>query len=228
MDNASKALIIAGEILITIMILSVAAWVIATFGKFSADTNAKLAEDKRAKFNNNFYDMNGRINITADEIASILNFAKENNDNYELDFTNNNAKSIYFVNVNIDGESFFKFYNKYITNVIGYNKSSISKAEFKDVINNFLNNNNNNYFSCNAKINQKGTYIDSTGIRNISYSLDDQSGIIENDKTGLVCEISFKSTKSLMQGSPLLNGGTSMGDDGYTVINKEKYKLNLT
>ena len=65
MENVSKALIIAGEVLIAVLVLSLAMVVIVKFGKFSANTNKRLSEDELNNFNNKFYAFNGRINITA-------------------------------------------------------------------------------------------------------------------------------------------------------------------
>ena len=80
MENASKALIMAGEILIAVLVLSLAGVLIVRFGKFSSETNSKLVQNKTDEFNNKFYSLSGRINITADEIASLINYVKENND----------------------------------------------------------------------------------------------------------------------------------------------------
>ena len=77
MENASKALIMAGEILIALIVLGLGIGIIVTMGKFSADMNDRIAADTVAEFNNNFTKFEGRIDITAEEIASIINFAKQ-------------------------------------------------------------------------------------------------------------------------------------------------------
>ena len=50
MDNASKALILAGEVLIGILILGLIAVVIATFGKFSSNMNERIGQNKILNF----------------------------------------------------------------------------------------------------------------------------------------------------------------------------------
>ena len=155
MENVSKALIIAGEVLIAVLVLSLAMVVIVKFGKFSANTNKRLSENELNNFNNKFYAFNGRINITADEIASLINFAKENNDLHEVDLTNKqNAE--YYVDVKILGDgnyngSFFKFLSK-------KNGDNISKADFKNSINDFLKEYNDNFFYCNASVKSVNNY----------------------------------------------------------------------
>ncbi len=222
MDNATKALVMAGEVLIAVLVLSLAVWVITTFGKYSKDTNSRLAQDRIAQYNNNFYLMNGRINITADEIATLLNFAKENNDSYELSFTNT-EKSIYFTNIKIIEntinpsdykDSFFSFGNDHIIIAVGgTGKTSITKAQFKDAINDFLRKNNDYYFSCNAKINSVNN-----DTRTIKYSLDESKNEIKkNDTTGLVSEITFEIVTKKPDSNSVLKE--------YTLTNKEKFTL---
>ena len=54
MENASKALIMATEILIGIMIISIGVYLFNTVGKYSADTTAKMEETQIAQFNEQF------------------------------------------------------------------------------------------------------------------------------------------------------------------------------
>jgi predicted porin len=75
MENASKALIMAGEIVIAILVIGLIVYINVLFGNFSVSMNSKISESKTAEFNNNFYVYSGRYNITAPEIATIINFA---------------------------------------------------------------------------------------------------------------------------------------------------------
>ena len=45
MENASRALIIAGETLIAILVISLIVYSIVVFGKFSSEMNTKIAQD---------------------------------------------------------------------------------------------------------------------------------------------------------------------------------------
>lgn len=202
MENVSKALIIAGEVLIAVLVLSLAMVVIVKFGKFSANTNKRLSENELNDFNNKFYAFNGRINITADEIASLINFAKENNDLHEVDLTNKqNAE--YYVDVKILGDgnyngSFFKFLSK-------KNGDNISKADFKNFINDFLKEYNDNFFYCNASV---------KSVNNNVIKVEVKDDNIKKNELGRVNEITFGLTNKLVR----------IPND-YYVANKEKYNI---
>ena len=204
MENVSKALIIAGEVLIAVLVLSLAMVVIVKFGKFSANTNKRLSENELNDFNNKFYAFNGRINITADEIASLINYAKENNDLHEVDLTNKqNAE--YYVDVKIldDGNyngSFFKILSK-------KPGDDISKADFKNAINVFLKDNNNKLFYCNAGVKSVNGNI-------IKVEVKDDNINIKKNELGRVNEITFGLTNKLVR----------IPND-YYVANKEKYNI---
>ena len=204
MENVSKALIIAGEVLIAVLVLSLAMVVIVKFGKFSANTNKRLSENELNDFNNKFYAFNGRINITADEIASLINYAKENNDLHEVDLTNK-QKSEYYVDVKIldDGNyngSFFKILSK-------KPGDDISKADFKNAINVFLKDNNNKLFYCNAGVKSVNGNI-------IKVEVKDDNINIKKNELGRVNEITFGLTNKLVR----------IPND-YYVANKEKYNI---
>ena len=93
MDNASKALIMVGEILIAMMVVGIIVYSISNFGKFSSNMNQKLEQNTQIEFNNTFYRYDRRIDITADEIVSVINFAKNTNDSNELYLTTNTGYS---------------------------------------------------------------------------------------------------------------------------------------
>ena len=202
MENVSKALIIAGEVLIAVLVLSLAMVVIVKFGKFSANTNKRLSENELNDFNNKFYAFNGRINITADEIASLINFAKENNDLHEVDLTNKqNAE--YYVDVKILGDgnyngSFFKFLSK-------KTGDDISKADFKNSINDFLKEYNDNFFYCNASV---------KSVNNNVIKVEVKDDNIKKNELGRVNEITFGLTNDLVK----------IPND-YDVVHKEKYTI---
>ena len=204
MENVSKALIIAGEVLIAVLVLSLAMVVIVKFGKFSANTNKRLSENELNDFNNKFYAFNGRINITADEIASLINFAKENNDLHEIDLTNKqNAE--YYVDVKILGDgnydgSFFEFISK-------KNGNNISKTDFKNYVNDFLKAYNNNFFYCNASVKSVKDNV-------IKVEVKDDNTNIKKGELGRVNEITFGLTNKLVR----------IPND-YYVANKEKYNI---
>ena len=104
MENASRALIMAASVLVGVMIISVGVALFNSFSEFSRSTVQKVEDAKIAEWNNNYLkyygsytDDNGKvrpIQVTAHDIVSIANSAKQNNINYELDTLNGKLKSI--------------------------------------------------------------------------------------------------------------------------------------
>ena len=89
MENASKALIMAAEILIGIMIISIGVYLFNTVGKYSAETTAKMEEAQIAQFNEQFLKFYGTsateeknpepIKCTIHDIVGLANLAKKVN-----------------------------------------------------------------------------------------------------------------------------------------------------
>lgn len=93
MENASKALLMAGGVLIGVLIISLAVFLFADFGSTSAEINAKNAQQQITSFNSKFtayqgyYEGEGNNKdwkITIYDIVSLAAFAKENNEYYEV------------------------------------------------------------------------------------------------------------------------------------------------
>lgn len=89
MENASKALIMAGGVLIGILILSLAAYLFVDLGSTSAEITAQNARKQITEFNSKFTayeeykDKEGNWQITIYDIISIAAYAKENNEYYK-------------------------------------------------------------------------------------------------------------------------------------------------
>ena len=182
MENASKALIIAGEILIGILILSLASYMIIQFGNFSKNMNEQMSATEIRSFNVKFTNFSGRSNISMQEIATIVNFAKQSNNKYNV-----SPGDAYYVDVKIDGSSVLD-----------------------DSVNQFLEENNNTiYYSCNIVLSQievqtlddnlisiraKRNYIDN----DITY----------NEATQLVNMINFHKIDNTDYANALLQGAT--------------------
>lgn len=117
MENASKALIMAASILVGVMIISVGVALFNSFSEFSRSTVQKVEDAKIAEWNNNYLkyygnytDDNGKerpIQVTAHDIVSIANSAKQNNINYELD-TQNYNENTYYLQVQVKTDSHFE------------------------------------------------------------------------------------------------------------------------
>ena len=91
MENASKALIMAGGVLIGVLILSLWAYLFVSFGTQAAEISKQNEQTKIAQFNTQFTSYEGKEGLTIYDIITVAGLAKQNNDYYEND---NNYKVI--------------------------------------------------------------------------------------------------------------------------------------
>ena len=137
MENASKALIITAGMLITILILTLAAYIFSTMGKYSDRTTAIIEANSVNKFNNDYLIYDRRNDLTIQDVITIVNTANNSNNNYGLETAD---KSNFYVTVNI----------------IDNNGTSILNAEKKvvDEGTNWLKDNLLSKYSCEVMINE--------------------------------------------------------------------------
>lgn len=89
MENASKALLMAGGVLIGVLIISLAVYLFADFGSKSASINAQNSQKQLSAFNSKFTsyqgfkDADGKWQITIYDIITVKGYALENNEKYE-------------------------------------------------------------------------------------------------------------------------------------------------
>lgn len=92
MENASKAIIIAGTILITIILLSIGVVLWNKYGSFSNENVQNTRKQQLEEFNVKFkkYEFNGQATedddknyITPQDVRTIVNLAKDYNSKYE-------------------------------------------------------------------------------------------------------------------------------------------------
>lgn len=84
MENASKALLMAGGVLIGVLVISLAVYLFADFGATSAEINAQNAQKQITAFNSKFTVYQGyEEDITIYDIISLATFVNENNAYYE-------------------------------------------------------------------------------------------------------------------------------------------------
>lgn len=83
MENASKALLMAGGVLIGLLILSLAVYLFVTFGADSKRINNQIELQQLAQYNAQYTIYEGRKDIKIYDIISVANLAKENNDYYQ-------------------------------------------------------------------------------------------------------------------------------------------------
>ena len=77
MENASKALLIAGGILVGILILSIGVYLFNNYRDVGITYEQSLSATEIEKFNSNFTKFEGRDDITIHEILTLANFAKQ-------------------------------------------------------------------------------------------------------------------------------------------------------
>lgn len=137
MENASKALLIAGAVLIAILIITVLATVLKSTGNVSKQYDQSVSLEQVTTFNSNFTKYTGKY-LTIHDVVTICNFAKQNkihkvtitaNEKSEDDIKNDNNK---IEIVNIDGK-LFKKQPAYFIQIVGYDTEGyISKIKFEE------------------------------------------------------------------------------------------------
>ena len=149
MENTSKALIMAGETLIAILVIGLFVTINTLFGRFSKNINKQLEASNISVKNAVFMGYEGRDNILVTEVASIINYAKKLNDdnglkNAEGKLTYQIYNSPGFVKVYINGIDYFAQY-------INSNRYSDS-ALFKEDLNRYMQDNNTRIYMVGATI----------------------------------------------------------------------------
>lgn len=101
MENASKALIMAAEVLVGVMIISIGVYIFNVMGNYSAETAEKIEETRIASFNEQFLKYYGTtstdgstptpIKCTIHDIIGLANLA--NKTNQQNDFAMPQEKS---------------------------------------------------------------------------------------------------------------------------------------
>ncbi len=89
MENASRALLMAGGVLIAIIIISIAVYMFTTYSNVGTRYETITESNEKIKFNTNFTKFEGRTDITAQEIVTIVNFAKDYYENNQINITVN-------------------------------------------------------------------------------------------------------------------------------------------
>lgn len=119
MENASRALIMAAEVLIGILILTLAVYLINIFGKNAKQQEEIVYKKNLTEFNNKFtkYETppqnlslaeasdpdNGHKKadeyITSADVVTVVNLARQTN----IEYSNNDPSSENYINVTVDG-----------------------------------------------------------------------------------------------------------------------------
>lgn len=94
MENASKALLIAGGILIAMLIIGSLVLLFNNIASYQSNEDANAKQSQIAKFNNQFEPFN-KDELTLNELRSIYNKITSNNNKFPEYKIENNIKAIY-------------------------------------------------------------------------------------------------------------------------------------
>ena len=129
MENASKALLIAGGVLIAILIITLGITLFTNTSSVSKTYDASKYSEEVNTFNNNFTKYIGQ-DLTIHEVVTIRNFAENNNIkhvtvNSSLD--KNNISEYIGVTENTEGKKCKYYFN---LNIVSYNNGYVSEISF--------------------------------------------------------------------------------------------------
>lgn len=81
MENAAKALLIAGGSLIAILLLSLLSYVFLRMNEGTTRIYDVMAETEINEFNQQFWNYNGIKNLTIQDVVSVINLARDSTKN---------------------------------------------------------------------------------------------------------------------------------------------------
>ena len=81
MENASKALLMAAEVLIAMMIVSLGVYVFYTYSQTSREIHDKKAEQQLVEFNAKYTKYVDQTTLTIYDVRTIANYAKKDTEN---------------------------------------------------------------------------------------------------------------------------------------------------
>lgn len=129
MENASKALLMAGGVLLAILVITIFVGLKSSFDNTAQSYTDRLDAQELQKYNSNFETYEYRTDITAQEIVTLINFAKQKEQGTQIwidteDFTNKNT--------NEQNEFLYEnLKNKFSYSSISYEKGKVSSIEFE-------------------------------------------------------------------------------------------------
>ena len=81
MENASKALIIAGGVLIAILLLTLFTYLFSKMAGSSSNIYAALEKHEKDEFNQQFINYEGKKELKVQDVATLINLSKNSKDN---------------------------------------------------------------------------------------------------------------------------------------------------
>jgi len=84
MENASKALLIAGGVLIAILVASLGVYFWESFSEQTARIAQQMENDRKTEFNQQFMKYNGMSDLRIHDVITLINLAKDSNISNQL------------------------------------------------------------------------------------------------------------------------------------------------
>ena len=85
MENAAKALIIAGGTILAILVLSLFTYISMKMGTSTSRLYSKLEESDIAEFNQQFLNYDGKTDLTIQDVVTLINMSKDGNNSKKID-----------------------------------------------------------------------------------------------------------------------------------------------
>lgn len=111
MENASKALLMAAEILIGVMIISIGVYLFSSMGEYSADIASDMQEAQITEFNNQFLKYYGTTSVnggepetikcTIHDIVGVINLAQKINEQNGFTEIQPISDSTYYIQIDL-------------------------------------------------------------------------------------------------------------------------------
>lgn len=135
MENASKALIMAGGILIAVFILSLAVYLFRGGIQLSSGYEAKLSEEELKKYNSAFTACASKEYVLANEVASIANKI------YSINCIEEENGGTDTISLEIGSKTGSKFVKKYVLskNVLTNNNNNKEELNLEEFIKKYSN-----------------------------------------------------------------------------------------
>ena len=141
MENASKALLIAGAMLLFILVLTFSVYLVRRIGGQTSELYGDIEQSKIDEFNQKFLIYNGKEDLRIHDVISIINLAKDNNEH---------ARFPIVIKVKVDGNE----------------KQDISNDEIKEMLSN--RDNIDAKYSCIVEYGENKNLVENVTIEKIS------------------------------------------------------------
>ena len=141
MENASKALLIAGAMLLFILVLTFSVYLVRRIGGQTSELYGDIEQSKIDEFNQKFLIYNGKEDLRIHDVISIINLAKDNNEH---------ARFPIVIKVKVDGNE----------------KQDISNDEIKEMLSN--RDNIDAKYSCIVEYGENNNLVENVTIEKIS------------------------------------------------------------